>query len=256
MDLILIFSLAFLFLLLPIVAIIVFFVLRGGKEKKDNRRGGESQKRTEIKPVVRLWRDPLKGKMIVEMDGANFNSAENLSSDQHHRLVDACVDLQKWLGASIEERTTVRSAPDQTDLTKQVESIPPASEKSEVSTQASSTWQPARSLTPPAETADERARSNINPLEVFTRALQPRSETQTPEINVVAQIDAILQEKLADSPLRQRGIRLIEQADRSMVVMIGMEKYASVDEVPDEAVKAVIRQSVSEWEDRMYGSTE
>jgi len=254
MDLILIFSLAFLFLLIPIVAIIVFFVLRGGQGKKEKTRGEESQKPNEIKPVVRLWRDALKGKMIVEMDGATFNSAENLSPDQHRRLVDACVDLNKWLGASTEESAPVRSAPEQTDLPKQIESIPPTSENSDVGAQASSTWRPARTSTPLAETADERTRSNINPLEVFTRALQPLSETQTPDINIVAQIDAILQEKLVDSPLRQRGIRLVEQADHSMVVLIGLEKYASVDDVPDEEVRAVIRQSVSEWEDQMYGN--
>ena len=256
MDLIIIFSLAFLFLLLPIVAIIVFFVLRGGQEKRDKTRGRESQKPNEIMPVVRLWRDPIKEKLIVEMDGATFNSAENLSSDQHLRLVDACVDLQKWLGTLAEEIAPVRIAPEQSDLPMQVESIPPTSEKSEVSAQASSTWQPVRTSTPPAEMADERGRSSINPLEVFTRALQPRSETQTSDINVVAQIDAILQEKLVDSPLRQRGIRLVEQTDHSMLVLIGLEKYASVDDVPDEAVKAVIRQSVSEWEDRMYGSAD
>ena len=49
----------------------------------------------------------------------------------------------------------------------------------------------------------------MSPFNVFTRALLPRSETQTPNLNVVAQIDAILQEKLEDTPLKQRGIRLV-----------------------------------------------
>lgn len=94
----------------------------------------------------------------------------------------------------------------------------------------------------------------LNPLSVFTRALKPKPESKTPSLNVVAQINAILQENLEETPLKQRGIRLEEQSDHSMVVMVGLDKYDSVDEVPDEEVRMVIRQAVSQWEDQMMGS--
>jgi len=91
----------------------------------------------------------------------------------------------------------------------------------------------------------------LNPLSVFARALQPMPESETPSLNVVAQINAILQENLEGSPLKQRGICLVEQSDHSMVVMVGLDKYNSVEEVPDEEIKMVIRQAVSQWEDQI-----
>ena len=94
----------------------------------------------------------------------------------------------------------------------------------------------------------------INPLSVFSRALKTLPEVETPSLNVVAQINAILQENLDGTPIKQRGILLMEQSDHSMVVMVGLDKYNSVDEVPDEEIRMAIRQAVSQWEDRMMGA--
>ncbi|MBC8504088.1 MAG: hypothetical protein H8D34_04485 [Chloroflexi bacterium] len=70
------------------------------------------------------------------------------------------------------------------------------------------------------------------------------------EKSIVGQIDDILQEKITNTPLRERGIRLMENLDGSMRVMIGLDQFEDVSSIPDETVKAAIRAAVQDWEQR------
>ncbi|MFP3854409.1 MAG: hypothetical protein ACLFWD_08975 [Anaerolineales bacterium] len=67
--------------------------------------------------------------------------------------------------------------------------------------------------------------------------------------SMVQQINDILGEKLADRDSGPQAVRLMEGVGGSIRVYIGVESY-SIDEVPDEEVKALIRQAVAEWEAR------
>jgi hypothetical protein len=64
----------------------------------------------------------------------------------------------------------------------------------------------------------------------------------------VAQIDEILQERLAGTPLAVRGIRLQEAPDGGVIVLVGLQRFEGIDAVPDSEIKAAIRQAVAEWE--------
>lgn len=60
-------------------------------------------------------------------------------------------------------------------------------------------------------------------------------------------INSILQRSLATSGLRERGIRLVPDAAGGVKVLIGLKSY-TLDEVPDEEIRRLIRESVTEWE--------
>lgn len=66
--------------------------------------------------------------------------------------------------------------------------------------------------------------------------------------SIVEQIDAILQERIAGTPLESRGIRLLEAPDGSVIVLVGLNRYQGVAEVPDEDIRAAIRAATEEWE--------
>jgi hypothetical protein len=89
----------------------------------------------------------------------------------------------------------------------------------------------------------------MGPIDLLARSISPeaRPVTRGPQ-SIVAQIDEILQSKLADSPLAERGIRLMELPTKGLVVMVGLQQYEEVDAVPDPEIRALIRQSVDEWE--------
>jgi len=66
--------------------------------------------------------------------------------------------------------------------------------------------------------------------------------------SIVEQIDAILQERIAGTPLEQRAIRLLEAPDSGVIVLVGTQRYQGVAEVPDEEIRAAIRAATQEWE--------
>jgi len=68
--------------------------------------------------------------------------------------------------------------------------------------------------------------------------------------SMVGQIDAILQTRLAGTHLSERGVRLVESPDGGVSVMVGLQKFPGVGEVPDPEVQAAIRAAIAEWEKR------
>ena len=65
--------------------------------------------------------------------------------------------------------------------------------------------------------------------------------------SMIQQINDILQDEIAGSPTEKRGIRLMESADGSVKVLLGVQSYA-LDDVPDESVQTLIRKAVAIWE--------
>jgi hypothetical protein len=66
----------------------------------------------------------------------------------------------------------------------------------------------------------------------------------------VAQIDAVLQARLAGTPLASRGIRLAEALHGGAIVFVGTTQYDGVDRVPDSEIQEAIRGAIAEWEKR------
>ena len=79
------------------------------------------------------------------------------------------------------------------------------------------------------------------------RVLNPQ-EGSTP--SVAAQVDSILQLRLLNTPLADRGIRLQPLPKGGVLVGVGANQYASVDDVPEEEIRLVIRSAIAEWESR------
>jgi hypothetical protein len=68
-------------------------------------------------------------------------------------------------------------------------------------------------------------------------------------MSMVEQINEILSDKLAASSTAPQGVHLAEGADGSIRVFIGVQGYA-LDQVPNDEVRTLIREAVSEWESR------
>ena len=69
------------------------------------------------------------------------------------------------------------------------------------------------------------------------------------QLSIVEQVDDILQEILASSPLAEKNIRLTETPNKGVIVWVGNEYYEGINAVPDDEVKRIIRQAVKKWED-------
>ncbi len=81
--------------------------------------------------------------------------------------------------------------------------------------------------------------------------ITPDLQTVTPEVKpttMVGQIDAILQSHILGTPLASKGVKLIESGTVGVVVMVVLNRFQGIDEVPDPDVQAAIRSAIAEWE--------
>jgi hypothetical protein len=85
-------------------------------------------------------------------------------------------------------------------------------------------------------------------LQSIVQTKKPEPEKNINSLSIVQQIDMVLQERLLNSPLTGRGIRLQESIQGGVEVYVGLQKFHAVDDVPDEEIKTAIRASIAEWE--------
>jgi len=226
MDITTIVIAAVLVLVLAGVLIGLFFALRGGKNTPPVQQ--PSAGRADLVEIARLERDKETNMLMVVVDGKLYASASKLSFAQRQKLASAANELHKWLGL-------------------------PATA---VSSSAPAAYTPPPSAVPPAvqTTVDEVPPVPIkpvtaNPLSSLQRTIS--ASTPTPSFkSIPAQINEILQAKLAGTPLEKRGIHLVESPSAGVIVHVGLDQYPGIDAVPDEEVRNFIRSAVAEWEKR------
>jgi len=105
---------------------------------------------------------------------------------------------------------------------------------------------------PPLPTEEPLKQPSMNPVNILARAV--RAEVKSPgksPKSIVAQVDDILQERLADTPMGKKGISLQETPAGGMVIQVGMNKYEGIDAVPEAEIRQAIRSAVSEWENQL-----
>lgn len=82
-----------------------------------------------------------------------------------------------------------------------------------------------------------------------TRKQEPVEAKPDPRaMSIVHQIDAILQEMLQDTDLKNKAIRLDESPAHEVIVWIGVTRYEGIESIPDLEVKSLIRRAVDRWE--------
>ncbi len=94
--------------------------------------------------------------------------------------------------------------------------------------------------------------NEVKPVSIFggsaPKKLDPQKEFAL--LSIVQQIDTVLQRKIAGTPLEEQKLHLKESPEGAVEVYIGLQKYPSIDDVPDEKIKSVIRGAISEWENK------
>jgi hypothetical protein len=200
------------------------------QEKPVSTSLDESLQEEGIHEVARLLRDGQSGAFMLEKNGVIYRNARDLSEEQLRLLSIAAGDLHSFLGLSASQAVAAEPVPTPVPATKKISTAP---------------------LPSPFRVTGQSKPPSLNPVDVFTRAVA----SDVPNISlksksITAQIDDILQERLVNTPLEMRGIRLLDAPDGRVVVFVGIENYDGVDAVPDDEVRHAIRSAVTEWEKR------
>jgi len=170
------------------------------------------------------------GQALVEMDGTPLNVP--LPPDGRKRLIDLVTILRPF----IEGKPAAPSS-------GTMQSTPPAVKPSQAPSRKDEDELISRIAAPPEP---------VKPVEAGIGAILTPAADKKPilSLSIVQQINAVLQERLATSPLAGRGIKLQESREGAVEVYVGLQKFPSIDEVPDEAIKSAIRAAVAEWENK------
>ena len=167
------------------------------------------------KSLLALSLDALQ-QPCLDMDGERIDTTR-LSPEERRRLIELMVMMRPWIDAGPVQRP--QPAPSSAARPAPPPVVAPR----------------------PAETAPAAP-----PLAGAAKPPEPVSAPTT----MVGQIDAILQTKLSGTSLAGRGIRLVESAQGGAMVVVGMNRYAGVGEVPDPEIQALIRAAIAEWESK------
>jgi hypothetical protein len=179
-------------------------------EKRIAQASSSSQTQQDDPGLLRLKK--IDGRFMLEIDGAPV-SAE-LSNDKRKRLIELITVFRLWLDGG--QSSPVLSQP------------------------------VAPTPTPPMPDPVREAVSR--PAQPLSTAKKPEPEKNISSMSIVQQIDTVLQASLADTPFAKRGIRLQESIQGGVEVYVGLNKFDAVDDVPDEAIKNVIRAAIADWE--------
>jgi len=212
-----------------IVLLVVFCLLSGfllGRMDGKFREANDSDLPEDEKmdqEDVHVLRSASNGRLIIRHKKRSYHHVRSLPSDVHNRVLQMLVDLQAWMGHPAKPKANNMAEDPYTQgatLNGQQPSL------------AGETVKPVTFVSAIAHRLHDGGTKD-------KRALK----------SIVEQIDEILQDKLMTSPLRNRGIRLMELPAKGMVVFVGLERFENIGEIPDEDIQDIIRESVAEWEE-------
>lgn len=208
-----------------------FGLFEGRSQGYKKRRAEENLEEKEkpaasSNPIIGMVDDPgllriknENGQFTLDLDGTRVN-VSSFSADQRKRLIEMLNLMRPWLeGKPAPATVTTTSA------------TPPSAPM-------------------PAPVAAAPAPPILTPRPVAPkeRSTPKDDRPAAPATSIVGQIDAILQERLAGSPLEDRGVFLAQSPDGSVNVYVGLTRYMGIEDVPDAEIKAAIRAAISEWE--------
>jgi hypothetical protein len=206
---------------------LVFFVLGYvtrefiGGSKKDKSESGKGD------TIVRFWLDEQTVQHI-ELEGRELSVTDSSPEDRKH-LAEVIASMQKW--ARLEEQARPSMAAAVVTSTAVVTSA--AEVPVPVPVEVGEATKPRLDLTKGAKMFFT---DNV------ARKVEPKPKS------IIGMIDDVLQKKLETSPLKDKKIKLEDGPHGEVIVVVGVDRYTGVDDVPDPQVQAIIRESIAEWD--------
>jgi hypothetical protein len=198
------------------------------KEKQENLRAPTQTVTVKVDDPGLMRIKNENGQLTLDLDGARVDTTA-FSTDQRKRLIEIISLIRPWLESKPAPAPVVAPQTQaQPQHLQRLTPTPPAPP-------------PVQPLTPPSLPTSPASKP-------ATIAKEDRPSTSA--TSIVGQIDSVLQERLAGTPLEARGIFLTESPDGGVMVYVGLTKYQAIDDVPDAEVVTAIRAAITEWENR------
>jgi hypothetical protein len=175
--------------------------------------------------AVRLWYSPSGKKIVTQLDGEFYRDFLTLSPDQKARINKLIALWSNWAGTVTESKVDSTSTPVEVVSDNENTDLPPL--------QPVLDWSVQEALK-----SEETAAPSL---------LSGEDKPKT----IAGQISLIIEKMLVDSPIKEKGIKLIENDHHGVDVWIGLEKFDGIDAIPYPDVQQLIREAVAQWEREM-----
>lgn len=174
---------------------------------------------------VSLWYSPGGKKIVTQIDGGFYRDYLTLSPEQKTRVNKLLALWSAWSGKAADVKVDSTNAPVAGAAVAENTDLPPI--------QPVLDWSVQEALK-----SEKAEASSILPAE-------DRPKT------IAGQISLIIEKMLVTSPIKEKGIRLIENDHQGVDVWIGLEKFDGIDAIPYPDVQQLIREAVAQWEREM-----
>jgi len=193
--------------------------LTSSREKKQlpDEEAQRAMQKEGFAEALRLWYSPGGKKIVTELDGEFYRDFLLLSTEQKNRVLRLLSLWSLWAGEVPENRT--QSLPEkEIDQADRVQTVP-------------------ATLEPSVAAVIQRDEDAVE------RNDKPSS--------IAGQVSLIIDQLLEESPLKDKGIKLIENQNKGVDVWVGTEKFEGIDAIPYPEVQQLIRKAVLLWEKEM-----
>jgi FtsZ-interacting cell division protein ZipA len=223
----------------------ILFVALWSMRREGNKRKNTSPTRKKIAAgadntteELRVLRDRLTGGLLVEIDGQRYAKLSDVPDALvHQRLLDTLSALKTFSG---DATVSTSEAP--------VGVASPASRAANPVTVASEAAAKTPIASRLASTSAPIQTPSMNPLKQMLVLREMAKVQPVQPLNITEQINDILQAMLKGTPLARRGIQVTAGAGSSVIFRADGLAYGTVDDVPDEEARAIIRAAVADWE--------
>lgn len=228
----------------------IFGLVEGRSKGYKKRKAEEEQEKRDAPPrmpetvpvqvddpgILRVRNE--NGAFMLDLDGTRVNP-DSLAADQRKRLIEVLNMMRPWLEgrpATVPPVDVASPSP-----SRPMPTTEPPGRAAPASTTSVSSPPAASRLPDPGPGRNTTPRAAI---------IAKEDRPVAPANSIVSQIDAVLQARMAGTPLEERGIFLTESPEGGVAVYIGLTRYSGIDEVPDPDIKAAIRAAIAEWENK------
>jgi hypothetical protein len=193
--------------------------------------------------VLRVLRDNLTGRLVIEMGGRRYGQPADVDDAAVYQgLLTTLRDLNSFAGLESAPAGEAAQRP-ATPALSEPRTAPPAARPAtplppRTATSAAPT--PAKPLPPPS----------MNPFKQMQVLRELAKIPVAPTLTIAEQIDEVLQARLLGTPLVHRNIRMRPGPRGDAIFELEGQSYNSVDEVPDAEVRDLIRSAIAAWESK------
>jgi hypothetical protein len=191
--------------------------------------------------VLRVLRDNLTGRILLELGGQRYASPDDVQDAALRQALQSILtDLQAFhSGAGEPMGPPIQPGPQHLDG-----AAPPENTVAAPPLRAATTPAPRTTLNEPRPLP----KPTMNPFKQMAVLREIAKNPPPPTMTIAEQIDAVLQDHIQGTPLAARGIRMRPGPRGDAIFDLDGVTYTGVEELPDEAVRVVVRAAIAEWE--------